>query len=164
MGKFCILYNVGGRFQASQSGGTQRGMPRIPGRSGGGQFAGAGFQAGPAFNTLTAGANQNMNIQFRPLPTNQQGQPGRFDPNSAFNTPFNTGSTQPANQNQINAVNADRSSHGQTFSLTRETLASNTGPAEFQIVRVGNLPEFSRNLGSRVNVRMQGITFVTQNR
>ena len=124
----------------------------------GSQFTGTagqpGMQAGPAFET-GSDASQNMNIQFRPLPTNLQGQPGRFDPS----TGLRTDTSRQVNQNQNTAVTAEGSS-GQTFSIRKGQEASTSGPAEFQIVRVGSLPEFSRNMGSSVGVRMQGMLSV----
>lgn len=125
----------------------------------GSQFRGTagqpGMQAGPAFET-GSDASQNMNIQFRPLPTNLQGQPGRFDPS----TGLRTDTSRQVNQNQNIDVTAEGSSSGQAFSIRKGQEASTSGPAAFQIVRVGSLPEFNRNIGSSVGVRMQGMISV----
>ena len=147
----------GGRFQGTQTGGSLRGMSGARFRT---QMAGPGVQnvqRGPVFNTPSIAGNPNMNIQFQPLPNNQRVQPARFNPNSAFNTQFRPDVSQQFNQNQNAQSNtAGSAGQGQAFSITRETQALNAGPAEFQIVRVGNLPEFSQNIGNRLDVRMQG--------
>ena len=112
-----------------------------------------GPAAGPAFVTGTD-ASQNMNIQFRPLTINQQGKPGTFDP-SAVQAGFMPPSFQQGGQSSVSMGGASSVSQGSTFTVTKD--ASSSGPAEFQIVKVGSIPEFSGAMGNTVDVKMQGM-------
>lgn len=114
-----------------------------------------GSQAGPAFQTGTV-TSQNMDIQFRPLPTNLQGQAARFDPDVMQSGSVAT-SGQQGTQIGSEVGGVSSVSQGSTFTIRKE--AATNEPAEFQIVKVGNLPEFSGKIGNTVDVKMQGTIF-----
>ena len=111
-----------------------------------------GPAAGPAFAT-GGDASQNMNIQFRPLTFNQQGQPITFV-QSAMQPGLTQPSVQQGSQSSINMVGGASTSQGGTFRVSKD--ASTTGPSDFQIVKVGSIPEFSGHMGNMVDVKMQG--------
>ena len=126
-------------------------QPRLP-------MARSGPAAGPAFVT-GADASQNMNIQFRPLTFNQQGQPFSFD-QSVLQTGLTQPTVQQGSPSSVNMGAATSASQGSTFTVTKE--ASSTGPAEFQIVKVGSIPEFGGKLGNTVDVKMQGTKLISR--